>query len=327
MAASLYVPMVSILTRSQRRQLVCATSGMACVVLHILQGTTFDGWHVPVLFLGETSTLSILWDVRPINLFLNRDGEDRIADTRLQALNRRPTKHQRINNRSQNARSALGSSLLLASQSPFSGVWEALTTILVSEIGDKTFFLTMILAIRKGRWLAMLSSQTALWLMTVFSASIGILLRSLPQRVADEVSIRIAAAALMIIFGIQSFRERESSAISEECKGAQDEAECEVDLQLTRSQTRSSTFVWLRFAVLIFLAEWGDRSMLATVTLAATRSPIGVVLGGCLGHFLAASLAVVSSGILQKYVSDRTIKLIGSLLFIGFGVTTLLGIY
>jgi len=218
--------------------------------------------------------------------------------------------------------------MLVTKHGAFSGIGEALTTILISEIGDKTFFLTMILAMRRGRILALSSALSALWVMTGLSASIGVMLRSLPSNLIREAWVRLAAGLLMIFFGIQSFRERESKLeVGPECKGAQDEAECEIESQLSRSKSQSFVIDWFRFSVLIFLAEWGDRSMFATVTLAATRSPIGVVLGGCMGHTVAALLAVLSGGLLEKYVSDKAVKVIGGVLFISFGVTTLLGIY
>lgn len=208
----------------------------------------------------------------------------------------------------------------------FSGIFEALSTIFISEMGDKTFFLTMILAMRRGSALALICSQTALWSMTTFSVSIGVALRRLPTRLGDLPLVNVAAALLMVGFGIQSLRERRSQ-LPDECTGDEkDEAECEIDEQLNKAR-RTPFLEWFRFSVLIFLAEWGDRSMLTTVTLAATRSPAGVLLGGCMGHSLAAMLAVVSGGILEKYITDRVISLTSGVLFIGFGVTTLLGVY
>ena len=37
---------------------------------------------------------------------------------------------------------------------------------------------------------------------------------------------------------------------------------------------------------LIFLAEWGDRSQLATIVMASVNDVAGVILGGVLGHTL-----------------------------------------
>lgn len=207
----------------------------------------------------------------------------------------------------------------------FSGYGEAFSTIFLSEMGDKTFWLTVMLAMRRGKLLAWVSSQTALWSMTLLSVSIGVALRRLP--VGDLPVVTVAAALLFVVFGVQSLRERKSP-LPENCPDDEkNEAECEIDEQLQKSKSGTSVAVWLRFSVLIFLAEWGDRSMLATVGLAASRSPFGVLLGGCMGHCLAAVLAVLSGDFLNQYISDRLISTVSGVLFIVFGVTTLLGIY
>lgn len=39
---------------------------------------------------------------------------------------------------------------------------------------------------------------------------------------------------------------------------------------------------------LTFLAEWGDRSQISTIVLAAQRNPYAVALGGILGHAVYA---------------------------------------
>jgi len=41
-----------------------------------------------------------------------------------------------------------------------------------------------------------------------------------------------------------------------------------------------------------FLAEWGDRSQIATVALAATYNLFFVTLGCLLGHFICTGAAV-----------------------------------
>merc|ERR1712203_468691 len=43
---------------------------------------------------------------------------------------------------------------------------------------------------------------------------------------------------------------------------------------------------------LTFIAEWGDRSQLATIVLAGINDVVGVILGGCLGHAVCTGGAV-----------------------------------
>lgn len=64
--------------------------------------------------------------------------------------------------------------------------------------------------------------------------------------------------------------------------------------------------VLLQAASLTFLAEWGDRSQLATVVLATREDAIGVVVGGSLGHALCTGLAVIGGRMVAQKISVRT---------------------
>merc|ERR1719401_255042 len=100
-----------------------------------------------------------------------------------------------------------------------------MATIFFSELGDKTFFLAMILATRKGRLLAMLASISALWFMTAISTAIGHVLRRFPGYLGDQFVVQLVAGLLMLLFGIQILRESAPVAKLEE--GKENEAEVE----------------------------------------------------------------------------------------------------
>jgi len=74
---------------------------------------------------------------------------------------------------------------------------------------------------------------------------------------------------------------------------------------------------------LTFLAEWGDRSQVATIALAAAKDPIGVTLGGCLGHALCTGVAVMGGRILAARISEKTVHFWGGMTFLAFGVHSL----
>ena len=77
---------------------------------------------------------------------------------------------------------------------------------------------------------------------------------------------------------------------------------------------------------LTFLAEWGDRSQIATIALAAAREPFGVTLGGCIGHACCTAMAVVGGKLLASSISERKVLLAGGVCFVVFAVLALFGI-
>jgi len=76
--------------------------------------------------------------------------------------------------------------------------------------------------------------------------------------------------------------------------------------------------VFLKAFILTFIAEWGDRSQLSTVTLATTTNMYAVFIGGCLGHFCCTLAAIIFGAAIAKKVSMTILNLCGGLLFLGF---------
>jgi len=72
-----------------------------------------------------------------------------------------------------------------------------------------------------------------------------------------------------------------------------------------------------------FIAEWGDRSQLATIVLAGLNDVWGVILGGCLGHAICTGGAVLVGTLIAKFISPRKITFIGALVFIGFAIASI----
>jgi len=77
--------------------------------------------------------------------------------------------------------------------------------------------------------------------------------------------------------------------------------------------------VFVKAFVLTFIAEWGDRSQISTVTLATSTSMIAVALGACIGHFICTLGAIIFGSAIAKKVKITTLNLFGGILFVGFG--------
>jgi putative Ca2+/H+ antiporter (TMEM165/GDT1 family) len=88
--------------------------------------------------------------------------------------------------------------------------------------------------------------------------------------------------------------------------------------------SNSSKPNWLQICLssltLTFLAEWGDRSQIATIALAAAKNPYGVTAGGCLGHACCTGLAVMGGRMLAARISEKTVSFWGGVVFLLFGL-------
>jgi putative Ca2+/H+ antiporter (TMEM165/GDT1 family) len=75
---------------------------------------------------------------------------------------------------------------------------------------------------------------------------------------------------------------------------------------------------------LTFLAEWGDRSQLATISLASSKDALGVTLGGTLGHGICTGMACLGGRMLASRISEKTASVGGGIIFLLFACHGLL---
>lgn len=163
------------------------------------------------------------------------------------------------------------------------GFTAGLLLITISELGDKTFFIAAILAMRHPRRWVFIGVTIALFLMTILSVLLGKTVSILPQHYVE-----IATVVLFLGFGFKLIYD--ASRISPEVglDEEQKEAEAEVDQKDHLADNASILSIILKALTLTFVAEWGDRTQFATITLAANNDAIGVILGAILGHAICA---------------------------------------
>lgn len=83
---------------------------------------------------------------------------------------------------------------------------------------------------------------------------------------------------------------------------------------------RFFTPVFLEAFLLTFIAEWGDRSQIATISLAAHDDPYGVTVGAIVGHSLCTGAACIGGELLARRISQRTMATAGGALFFLFAI-------
>ncbi|KAM0038082.1 putative Gdt1 family protein [Helianthus debilis subsp. tardiflorus] len=216
-----------------------------------------------------------------------------------------------------------------------SGFTAAFTLIFVSEIGDKTFFIAALLAMQYDKGLVILGSMGALSLMTVLSVVIGRIFNSVPAQFQTTLPIgEYAAVTLLMFFGLKAIKDAWDLPSKDDKNGEKNsneldefaEAEELVKEKASKQLKNPFEILWKSFS-LVFFAEWGDRSMLATIALGAAQSPWGVASGAIAGHLLATSIAAVGGAFLANYISEKLVGYLGGVLFLLFAVATFLGVF
>ncbi|XP_037076254.1 transmembrane protein 165-like isoform X1 [Pollicipes pollicipes] len=216
------------------------------------------------------------------------------------------------------------------------GFVAAFSVIIVSELGDKTFFIAAIMAMRHPP-AVLLGAVAALFAMTVLSVLLGFSAQVIPRLYTYYIS-----SALFALFGFkmlydgirmgQNEAQEEFEEVQTDLRKREDErSKTPLDVEAGRERHSPLSFVsgvFLEAFTLTFLAEWGDRSQIATILLAARevarrQDAWGVTLGSFLGHSLCTLLAVVGGRLIAQRISAKTVTLLGGVVFLVFAVSAL----
>lgn len=243
------------------------------------------------------------------------------------------------------------------------------TMIIFSEIGDKTFLVAALMAMKHPPLFVFSASFPAMIVMTVLSVVLG---HAVPTLIPKQYT-QFAAAALFLVFGAKLLREgyqiSPGEGVGQEMKEVEMELEEKEEMarKLGRrrssitpymleggrigtrksrsnsrlpappasppsspdsrspSPSRSSTLsniligvnnlfslllspAWVQTFVMTFLGEWGDRSQIATIAMAAGQDYWWVTGGALTGHAICIAIAVIGGRAIAGRVSLRVGK-------------------
>ncbi|KAL7274675.1 GCR1-dependent translation factor 1 [Rhizina undulata] len=243
--------------------------------------------------------------------------------------------------------------------------------IIFSEIGDKTFLIAALMAMKHPRVLVFTAALSSLILMSILSALLG---HAVPTLIPKKFT-NLLAGLLFLVFGVKMIRE--GLAMPKGTAQAQEElAEVEAELlekssnslesglhphsygrphssHLRRSTSSPSLSdsdedeyarargaqkkvgflegianlaglllspAWVQTFVMTFLGEWGDRSQIATIAMAAGQDYWFVTVGAVTGHAVCTGGAVIGGRMLASKISVRNVTFGGAGAFLVFGV-------
>jgi putative Ca2+/H+ antiporter (TMEM165/GDT1 family) len=230
--------------------------------------------------------------------------------------------------------------------------------IIASEIGDKTFLIAALMAMKHPRIVVFTAALASLIVMSILSAILG---HAVPTLIPKHMTAFLAGG-LFLIFGVKMLKE--GLEMEKGTGNVQNEmAEVEAELQ-EKSRDRSSSLsrklesgtlrshtiqrstsspslsdsdeddyasargmnkgkkvgvlegvqnlaglllspAWVQTFVMTFLGEWGDRSQIATIAMAAGQDYWFVTIGAITGHTLCTGIAVIGGRMLASRISVR----------------------
>ena len=182
----------------------------------------------------------------------------------------------------------------------FAALAAAFLLVFLAEMGDKTQFIAMTYAAKHSPYKVLL----AVFLATLANFAIVIAIGELLAGIVPLDVISLAASISFIGFGLWALRGE---------KGGNE-------------NLRSSRFgVVATVGIAFFLAEFGDKTQLTTLSLAARyQSPIGVLIGAILGMLVADGIGIVIGVVFCRRIPQRLLKWLSAVVFVAFGLA---GVY
>ena len=176
--------------------------------------------------------------------------------------------------------------------------------VFVAELPDKTALAAMVLASRHKPWPVLLGTVAALTVQSLVAVAAGQLVALLPGRVVHVV------AGLVFL----------ASAIAMWLRKA------DADDAAGKGKAGFGRALWTAFVV-VFIAEWGDLTQIATAALAARyAAPVAVFVGATAALWSVSAIAVFAGNRAGKLLSPAVTQKVAAVLFAVVGAALVAGV-
>ena len=169
-------------------------------------------------------------------------------------------------------------------------------------MGDKTQLLAMAFAAKYKAHQVLL----AVFIATILNHALAVVAGRALTAIIPLSAISLIAALSFVIFGLWTIRGD----------------------KLEGEDKRASRFgPVLTVAIAFFLAEMGDKTQLATISLAVKyNNMLNVLMGTTLGMVVADAIGIILGTVMRKHIPERSIKWASAAIFVLFGLTGVYGI-
>jgi len=177
--------------------------------------------------------------------------------------------------------------------------------IFVAELPDKTALSALVLATRHRALPVLLGAAAALTIQSAVAVVAGSLLSLLPPR-----AVHIGSGVLFLVSAIVMWVRHDDEAADDKGGGA----------------TGFGKSLWMSFSM-VFLAEWGDLTQIATAGFAArTGKPLIVFSASTAALWAVSAIAVVIGNRAGRLLNPKLTKRVAAILFALIGVALVTGL-
>ncbi|HLZ69561.1 MAG TPA: TMEM165/GDT1 family protein [Dehalococcoidia bacterium] len=178
--------------------------------------------------------------------------------------------------------------------------------IFLAELPDKTALASLVLATRYRARAVIAGAWLAFVLQTAIAVAAGSLFHLLPAR-----PVHVAAGLGFLLFAVLAFRRDEEQELAAEQAQA-------------GAEPRRRLPGWLTSFLVVFAAEWGDLTQLATAAIVArTGQPLSVAVGAIAGLWTVTVIAAGAGAQVSRVLSPVLLTRASGVLFAAIGVVIL----
>lgn len=185
----------------------------------------------------------------------------------------------------------------------------AFGVVFLAELGDKTQLLALGFGARHSLRQVVLGLLVGYGIASLLAVAVGgVLGATLPER-----PIEVVGGFIFLGFAVAAFLDdddEEGDGLSKASRVA---------------LLRSSVVASIGFAILV--AEMGDKTQIATATLASQRSAVGTWLGATLGETASGMVGALAGTLIGDRISPQRLKIASAVLFAAFGIVMILGVF
>jgi putative Ca2+/H+ antiporter (TMEM165/GDT1 family) len=172
----------------------------------------------------------------------------------------------------------------------------AFVLVAAAEFGDKSQLVCMTLAARHRHWPILLGAVLAFAVLNLIAVSFG----AAAARWLPESLVSLIVTVLFAAFGLKAllFKEEEGEVV----------------------EAKSGHGIFLTTFLMIFFAEFGDKTQLAVAGLGAAAPPVPIWLGATLALGMTSALGIWAGATWLRKIPQRALHIASGLLFLGFAV-------